>query len=208
VNWCDPERAFAWGYRFDDSVLVSKVMEDIKAADSRFDYIDAGGYVTEITYKDSTYDLKLTGDYWMYNINEEGFANGINVQYVFNNDVIEFGDESCGLSDDFWNYAWITPIAPVSVPSNVNIVSVGSMAIEIYTYPNPANEYTFLSIEGLNGNVLTSIMDVHGKTIQEEQFYVKDRIVKRIETGNLSKGMYLIRLQSDNTVQTQKLIIY
>ncbi|MDR2410344.1 MAG: T9SS type A sorting domain-containing protein [Bacteroidales bacterium] len=209
VNWCDPEIAFAWGYRFDDSVLVSKVMEDIKAADARFDYVDGngGGYVTEITYKDSTYDLKLKGSYWMYNVNE-GYADGINLQYVSNNDVIEFGDESCGLSDDFWNYVWTTPVTPVSDPSNVNIISNENISVEVLTYPNPAKGYTNLTMKGWEGNVSMSIVDVNGRIIRQEQFYVKDNTMKRIETNSFSKGIYFIYLQSDKTIQTQKLIIY
>ncbi|MDR0604706.1 MAG: hypothetical protein LBG80_10425, partial [Bacteroidales bacterium] len=71
VNWCDPEIAFAWGYRFDDSVLVSKVMDDIKAADARFDYVATGSWLNEITYKDNTYDLKLDGNNLIYILNEE-----------------------------------------------------------------------------------------------------------------------------------------
>ncbi|MDR1181476.1 MAG: T9SS type A sorting domain-containing protein [Bacteroidales bacterium] len=208
VNWCNPEIAFAWGYRFNgSSVLVSKVMEDIKAADSRFDY-EADNYVNEITYKDDVYDLKLTeGNFWGYNVNDI-MANAINQQDVFNHDIIEFGDLACAISDESWNSAWTTPITPVTVPPNVGIVSAGNTSIEILTYPNPANDYTFVTISGLEGNISMSIVDISGKEIQGEQFYIADRTVRRIETNHFAKGIYFIRLQGDNYVQTKKLIVY
>ncbi len=208
VNWCEPEIAFAWGYRFNgEKVLVSKVMEDIKAADSRFDYTDGGGYITEITYQDSIYNLALAGDYWMYNVNE-GYADGINNQYVFHNDIIEFGDESCGLSDDFWTYVWTTAITPVSVPSTTSIVSIQQAAIHVSLYPNPANDYTYLSIDGIEGNISMKIVDISGKIIRAEQFYVNNNTVKQIETATFAKGIYFIHLQNNNRSQTQKLIVY
>lgn len=208
ANWCNPEIAFAWGYRFSgEKVLVSKIMEDIKASDSRFDYTDGGGYVTEITYQDSIYDLALVGSYWMYNVNE-GYADGINTQYVYHNDIIEFGDESCGISDDFWTYVWATEITPVSSPSTTNIIPLQQSAIEFTVYPNPANNYTLLNINGIEGNISLRILDVNGKVIQSEQFHVTNNTVKQIKTSLFAKGMYFVQLQNNNTTQIQKLIIY
>ncbi len=208
VNWCNPGIAFAWGYRFEgNKVLVSKLMDDIKATDARFNYTDAGGFVSEITYKDSTYDLALTGDYWMYNVNE-GFADGISSQYVYHNDIIEFGDESCGLSDDFWNSAWTTEITPVSVPLTTSIVSLHRSTIHSFVYPNPANDHTFISINGIKGNISMKIVDINGKLIKTEQFYVSESTVKRIETNNFTKGVYFIHLQNNNIIQTNKMIVY
>ncbi|HQB20593.1 MAG TPA: hypothetical protein PK495_08470, partial [Bacteroidales bacterium] len=124
VNWCSPEIAFAWGYRFsEDSVLVSKIIEDIAAADSRIVFTDGGGYITNITYKDSVYNLGLSGDFWMYNVNE-GWATGIGLQYIHNEDIVEFGDESCGISDTNWIYVWDIVITPVSKPNDVAVQNV------------------------------------------------------------------------------------
>ena len=209
VNWCDPEIAFAWGYRFEgEKVLVSKVMEDIKTADSRFDYVvDAGGYITDITYNDDNYDLGISdGEYWGYNVNEEPAAV-IGSQYIFNNDIIEFGITACGLLDDFWTNAWTIEITPVSDPS-VSITSLQQSAINTSIYPNPANDYTYLSINGINGTVSMQILDINGKLIQSEQFHVTNNTVKQIKISSFAKGMYFIQLQSNNITQTHKLIVY
>lgn len=118
VNWCSPEIALAWGYRFEnDSVLVSDMMDDIVAADSRFGYQGGNGMVNNITYNDDNYNLTLAGNYWMYNINGQGALVGFDAQYIVNGDLVKFGDESCGVVDGNWNYAWTTPIQPVSIPN-------------------------------------------------------------------------------------------
>ena len=68
VNWCSPETALAWGYRFNgDDVTVEMMMDDIAEADSRFLYEGSGGVVNEITYQDENMSLSLRGMYWMYN---------------------------------------------------------------------------------------------------------------------------------------------
>ena len=209
VNWCEPEMAFAWGYRFSgEKVLVSKVMDDIKAADSRFDYDAPGGYVGDISYTDDTYNLTtVAGEYWAYNINEASAAT-IGSQYVFDGDVIEFGGTSCGLTDDFWNNVWTTAITAVSVPETIGIASRENTTVNVSIYPNPTTDYTSISINGIEGTVSMKIADINGKIIQAEQFQVNDSAVKRIETNVFAKGIYFIHLQNKDVVETQKLIVY
>jgi len=209
VNWCESEMAFAWGYRFSgEKVLVSKVMDDIKAVDSRFDYDAPGGYVGDISYTDDTYNLTtVTGEYWAYNINEASAA-AIGSQYVFDGDVIEFGGTSCGLTDDFWNNVWTTAITAVSVPETIGIASRENTTVNVSIYPNPTTDYTSISINGIAGIVSMKITDINGKIIRAEQFQVNDSAVKRIETNVFAKGIYFIHLQNKDVVETRKLIVY
>ncbi len=204
VNWCEPEIAFAWGYRFNgEKVLVSKVMEDIKAADSRFDYTDGGGYITEITYQDSIYNLALAGDYWMYNVNE-GYADGINNQYVFHNDIIEFGDESCGLSDDFWTYVWTTAITPVSVPSTTSIVSIQQAAIHVSLYPNPAKEQITVSLSSFtNENVNIEVFNTVGSVVFQGQAQGEQT---ELDIQFLPAGFYIIRCANEGKVVSKRFV--
>lgn len=142
VNWCNPSTAFAWGVHFDgDSALVSDLMRTIVIYDSRFNYTAAGTMMSDITFQDGTYNLSLQGSWWMYNINGVGAMNGFQDQYVHNGDLIKWGDESCGVADDYWNYAWETPILPVSLPTptatNFDGV-VGTNGCQAISCDNPA----------------------------------------------------------------------
>lgn len=114
VNWCDPAIAFAWGVRFyGDSILVSDVMNSLAIYDSRISFTYGSFGLTEIAYQDGTYNLSLSGGWWMYNVNGQTALLGIDAQYVHHGNIIKWGDESCGTADENYNYVWITPIQPI-----------------------------------------------------------------------------------------------
>lgn len=118
VNWCNPATAFAWGVHFDgDSALVADVMRTIAIYDSRFNYTFVGSMLNDITFQDDNYNLSLVGGWWMYNINGHSAMNGFQDQYVHDRDLIKWGNESCGISDENYNYIWTTDIQPVSLPT-------------------------------------------------------------------------------------------
>lgn len=207
VNWCSPEKAFAWGYRFNgDSVLVSTIMADIKAADTRFDYTDGGGYITNITYKDSTYNLDLVGDYWMYNVNE-GSVSGIGSQYVYTNDFIEFGDESCGTSDTNWIYTWDIPVTPVSNP-NVSIQAITMHTMMADVFPNPCNDLLTIDLKDIHETINVQLNDINGKSVYQQILSVNGNETKTISVSNLSKGIYFVRFQGETMQKTCKIVIY
>ena len=121
VQWCDPEIAFAWGYRFDeDEVTVQTMMEDIAAADERFFYDGGESVVNQIYYQDEDYDFSsyTAGMYgWWLLVNSESANWGYTTQTVTDGDVIKWGDTGCSPSEEFWVYYWTTPVTPVSNPN-------------------------------------------------------------------------------------------
>ena len=121
VQWCDPEIAFAWGYRFDgDEVIVGDMMNAIAEEDSRFSYDGQGNnFVNNIMYVDDEYDLALTdySSYFMYNINGSLAGLGFEEQTIVNGDVVKFGVSSCAIIGSDWSYTWTTPVTPVSDPN-------------------------------------------------------------------------------------------
>ena len=126
VNWCDPDTALAWGFRFDgDEVTVQEMMDSIAAHDSRFSYEGAASTVNEMTYQDGNISLALTGSYWMYNINGALADWGYADQIISDGDFIKWGDPECAdyIYDDPydwpWIYAWETEIVPVTDPNPV-----------------------------------------------------------------------------------------
>ena len=119
VQWCDPEIALAWGYRFEgDEVTVQTMMDEIANADERFSYSGDASVVNEIYYTDDEYSLERVGMYFMYNLNGSLAGLGYTEQTVTNGDVIKWGDESCASVDwDNWEYTWTTDVTPVSNPN-------------------------------------------------------------------------------------------
>lgn len=123
VQWCDPEIAFAWGYRFDGEVNVQTMLDDITAEDSRITYEGDASVVNQIYYNDDDYSLALVGWYWMYNMNGWMAGWGYTDQTITDGDVVKWGDTECatevGDMADWENftYIWTTEVTPVSNPN-------------------------------------------------------------------------------------------
>ena len=129
VNWCDPDTALAWGYRFDgDSVLVSTMLTDIVAADSRLGFSGTVSWLSDLYYAEGTDTFRISPDYVVYNVSG-GYADVADAQYFHSGDYVKFGGYSCSLPGDsvwivdptygnYWLHAsvWNTPIEPVEIP--------------------------------------------------------------------------------------------
>ena len=75
-------------------------------------------------------------------------------------------------------------------------------AIEVSLYPNPANAYTILKVEGLKEQTPVYLFDIQGRKLKE---YVLNAVQQtlRIDVSDLPKGVYTIMI--GNT--TKKLIV-
>ena len=124
VNWADT--ALAWGYRFSaDSVVLSAVMADIAAADPRFDYTAAGGFLNDITFLAGSDTLRITpGNYWSQYIN--GYEGMGLSQVLHDGNLNRWADPAAGVVVDStyydpwgWFYSYVYPgnITPVSIPA-------------------------------------------------------------------------------------------
>ena len=137
VQWCDPEIAFAWGYRFDGEVNVQTMLDEITAEDSRLTYEGDASTVNQIYYNDDDYSLALVGWYWMYNMNGWMAGLGYTSQMITDGDVVKWGDVECAtevgdMSDwENFTYIWTTEVTPVSNPNGTEVVDATISADEI-----------------------------------------------------------------------------
>jgi len=94
-------------------------------------------------------------------------------------------------------------------PDQIITVTQGDITTGIYDnvntnlkiYPNPANDFIYISGDNLNRNCHYEILDLSGKQIQKGQLSEN-----RITTSNLLSGIYFVKIYDDNTVSTQKFI--
>lgn len=117
VNWCEPDTALAWGFKFsEDSLLVSDMLTAITTADPRFSTQGTSSWLTNLIYIDGSDTFKIaTGDYVVYNRNG-GYANTVDLEYFYPNDYLKFGGWDCADMDENWTSTWSTPIEPVEIP--------------------------------------------------------------------------------------------
>ena len=203
VNWNEPNKCLAWGYRFnEESKILKEIMDDIAAADARFAYDASMGYVSDITFNDGDLHLALAGMYFMYNIN--GFAAwfGYDEQVIVSGDFVKWGDESCGTEIAPWTYVWTQEVEPVSVYDAVSENGVATLSV----YPNPAIGETFVTIEdaGFNG---VSVYDLQGRMVSTMSCVANAGEQVRLDVESLNSGVYFVRVSNDSVVRTAKLVV-
>jgi hypothetical protein len=203
VNWNNPNKCLAWGYRFNDAIIVVKeVMDAIAEADGRFSYDASMGYVSNITFDEGDLHLSLSGMYFMYNVDGFSAYLGYDEMPVGAGSFIKWGDESCGTEIAPWTYVWTQEVEPVSVYTNVNENQSNTLAI----YPNPAVDETFVTLENAGLNEV-SVYDIQGRLVSKESFDAMEGEKVRLGTEMLNSGVYFITVSNESTVKTAKLVV-
>jgi hypothetical protein len=102
-------------------------------------------------------------------------------------------------------------VAQDAIQDSSKDVSQGaSQEMELNVYPNPSNGKDLnLSISGIESeNVQVKIYDSMGRKIQSERFVVAGTLQTELKfQSELSNGMYLIEVSSENIVQTARVLI-
>lgn len=76
-------------------------------------------------------------------------------------------------------------------------------------YPNPAHEQLFLKLPNVLGSYIdVSIHDIAGKLVRQERTTIESagNKIKIMDIANLSAGVYLCSIQSENKLSTLKFI--
>ena len=80
--------------------------------------------------------------------------------------------------------------------------------ISLNIYPNPANNYVNLKVNGIEGNAKIIIYNEIGKQVQSIDVSSNLGIIeKQIDTKKFEKGVYLVKIISKGIETSEKLII-
>ena len=90
--------------------------------------------------------------------------------------------------------------------SSVGINEVNANEISMSLYPNPAVDKTTLTINGLDNEATITITDELGRVVNTMSIAAQQTNVT-INTDNLASGVYYVKVVSNNTTNTQKLIV-
>ena len=203
VNWNEPNKCLAWGYRFSgNQVILKEVMDDIAAADARFSYVQGAWGVDDITFNEGDLHLALAGQWWLYNVNGMSGWNGYDAEPLVNGDFVKWGDESCATEIAEWTYVWTQTVEPVSAYDAVNENAVASLSV----YPNPAVSETFVTIENAGLNEV-SVYDIQGRLVSKQSVIANESEKVRISTETLNAGVYFVTVSNDSAVRNAKLVV-
>lgn len=91
--------------------------------------------------------------------------------------------------------------------TTAGVKNPASNNVDIQLYPNPATESVTVSLEMKKGNGGTiKLLSSQGNLVIE-QIFEGNKLDKKISVSNLSKGLYLIQVRTNEGESTQKLII-
>ena len=205
VNWNEPNRCLAWGYRFsEETVTVKEVMDAIAIADRRFSYVPGDWGVDDIIFNVDSEELHydLAGQWWLFNVNGSMAMLGYDQQTLENGDFIKWGDESCATEIAQWSYVWTQEVEPVWM--NTGVVENQSNTLSVY--PNPAVNETFVTVENAGLNTI-SVYDIQGRMVSTESVEAMAGEQVRISTEMLNAGVYFVTVSNESAVRTAKLVV-
>ncbi len=203
VNWNEPNRCFAWGYRFEgDSIFLKEVMDGIAAVDSRFTYEPGDWGIADIKFTDGDVNYALSGMFWLYNVNGLMGWYGYDAEPLVNGDFVKWGDESCATEIGEFTYVWTQEVEPVWAPTGVNENQNYTLSV----YPNPALNETYVTVENA-GLTTVSVYDVQGRMVSMESVETEAREQVRISTEMLNSGVYFVTVSNESAVRTAKLVV-
>ena len=202
VNWNEPNRCLAWGYRFDEETVTLKtVMDDIAATDHRFSYTAGEWGVEDIIFNGGDLHYALVGQWWLYNVNGYMGWYGYEEEPLGNGDFIKWGDESCATEIAEWTYVWTQTVEPVWVNTGMD-----ETQYNLSVYPNPAVNETFVTLESAGLNEV-AVYDMQGRMVSTMNCIANAGEQVRISTETLTSGVYFVRVSNDSAVRTAKLVV-
>jgi hypothetical protein len=95
----------------------------------------------------------------------------------------------------------LTPVivAGINAPEESNSFAV---------YPNPADQSLIISGQTSAGESVTiEIIDITGRVVYSEKDQSSGVLNKQIDISNLANGTYVVKVETDNTVSTTKVVI-
>ena len=200
VNWADT--SLAWGYKFAaETITLDSIMKDIKAADSRFDFTVADGYLTDITFNDGAVSLAVTpGNFFEQHLNGVGGGPGLS-QVIHNGDLNLWADPAAGVQVgeiDYGEYgiypiyAYPMEIHPVSAPATQGIDAIADINVKVY--PNPASSVINVVCGSMEGDAV--IYDMAGRKVYSQSINGDSMT---ISTSALANGVYVLHIGNSTT---------
>lgn len=123
-----------------------------------------------------------------------GADNNVGIKYI---EVTVTNDDGCSSTDNV--SIRITKGEDVDIDTGLSILND-----EFSIYPNPAKDVLFINLKSAESNVNAEIQSVDGRIVLRENL---NSGVNRLSTSNLSSGIYLVTLRSENNVTTEKIRI-
>lgn len=112
-----------------------------------------------------------------------------------------------GVQDQVEDFTEPTPGSTPATGSNCVLAASYFQDSDLFKiYPNPTNGDLNIAIHNYNGDLGIKVFDLKGREVYNQNVY-SFNVEKSINLGNLSTGVYVLKLQGENLNYTQKIVI-
>ncbi|MDO5759754.1 MAG: T9SS type A sorting domain-containing protein, partial [Bacteroidota bacterium] len=134
-------------------------------------------------------------------INEEVTLSSSEFPYTYHGETYTaYGSYSVTEEDEYG----CDQVYNLTLVANSGIAEIAE-GLTISLYPNPTKANATLKVNGLNEQATIIITDQQGRVISSKVL-PQGVDSMEVETDNLASGVYYIRVQTANTIRTEKLI--
>jgi hypothetical protein len=74
-------------------------------------------------------------------------------------------------------------------------------------YPNPSNGFFNLNFHGTKDDFNLEVRDIDGKLVYEDRLKVNGKLSRKLDFSEFAKGVYFIKLQGEDSLLIDKLVI-
>jgi hypothetical protein len=103
------------------------------------------------------------------------------------------------------NNLYLDNIVVSNTTGNEDVVpAFGSFTL----YPNPGNGLFTLAASGIEGNILLEVVNAQGQLVYTDHISNHDDLMLRaLDISSVPRGVYFVRMTSEEKVQVRKVII-
>lgn len=120
--------------------------------------------------------------------------------------IYSFQDYKPYIGDNYYRLKIIDIFGNIHHSKIVNVIFDSTPLIS-KIYPNPTEEVFFIELTKPSKEFTVCIISVEGKNILDQKFVNHSESEVIIKTSNFSKGVYFVKIYTDNDLHTHKIII-
>jgi len=137
-------------------------------------------------------------DYFHNYVSVISNPNALGTECLFVHDGVSLNNKHCyaGLPNFVTSFFYKTP---------QNVKELNSSSLSIECYPNPSKDKLFISTNLNISNPKIQVFDIKGQLIYSERMKSNDL---EIDVSEWSKGVYLVKLNSDENFIVKKVVIF
>ena len=150
---------------------------------------------------------------WIVEYGTEGFTSGSGTQMTVSAPSADITGLEAALTYDVYVRAVCDAAYPSGWSSKATFTTLegagmdNAAASHVSIFPNPAEHVATVSVTGVDGMVVITVVDMDGRPVSTATVECGVDCAKRLDLDNLPGGAYFVRIQGDGVDVVKKLVV-